>query len=265
VSYLARIDLYPIKSLDGVAVNQATVLKSGALAFDREFAIFDQQGQFVNGKRDPQVHLLRCTFDCNARTVSLQVQGTEQKQVFHLEDERSAIITWLSDYFGFHVQFLQNSLTGFPDDTNAPGPTVISTATLETVTAWFPGLTLEKMRIRLRTNLEIDGVPPFWEDQLFVEVGQVVQFQVGDVQFEGINPCQRCVIPTREPLTTKAYPNFQKIFVAKRRETLPDWATLSRFNHFYRLAVNTRIPESEAMKTLRVGNSIKILDTSNSK
>jgi uncharacterized protein YcbX len=262
VPYLARIDLYPIKSLDGVAMNQATVLQSGALAFDREFAIFDQRGQFVNGKRYPQVHLLRSTFDRNARTVSLQVQGTKQKQIFHLEDERSAIITWLSDYFGFQVQFLQNSLTGFPDDTNAPGPTVISTATLETVTAWFPGLTLEEMRIRLRTNIEIDGVPPFWEDQLFVEVGQVVQFQVGDVQFEGINPCQRCVVPTRDTGNTETYPHFQKIFVTKRRQTLPVWATLSRFNHFYKLAVNTRIPESEAMKTLQVGNSIKILGIS---
>ena len=57
--YLARILIYPIKSLDGVAVTQATVLKSGALQSDREFAIVDEHGRFVNGKRNAKVHGLR--------------------------------------------------------------------------------------------------------------------------------------------------------------------------------------------------------------
>ncbi len=57
-----------------------------------------------------------------------------------------------------------------------PEPTVISTATLEAITTWFPGLNLDQIRIRLRTNLEIGGVPAFWEDQLFAEADAVVQF-----------------------------------------------------------------------------------------
>jgi uncharacterized protein YcbX len=127
----------------------------------------------------------------------------------------------LSDYFGFPVKFVQNSETGFPDDTTATGPTVISTETLETVTSWFPGLSVEEMRLRLRTNLEIAGVPPFWEDHLFAEAGDCVQFQVGEVLFEGINPCQRCVVPTRNSITGVTCANFQKIFVTKRKESLP--------------------------------------------
>lgn len=256
--YLAGIDIYPIKSLDGIAIPQATILKSGALKHDREFAIFDQKGQFVNGKRHAQVHLLRSSFDITTRTVCFQVQDTEQKYEFHVDGSGSA--AWLTNFFGFPVQLLQNSLIGFPDDTNAPEPTVISTATLEAIATWFPGLNLDQMRIRLRTNLEIGGVPAFWEDQLFTEAEAVVQFQVGDVLFEGVNPCQRCVVPTRNPFTAAAYPNFQKIFVAKHRESLPSWAA-SRFNHFFKLAVNTRVPASEASKTIQVGDSIKILDT----
>lgn len=256
--YLAGIYIYPIKSLDGIAITQATVLKSGALQHDREFAIFDQKGQFANGKRHSKIQLLRSSFDIDAQTVSFQVQDTEQKYQFHL-DQRSVLAAWLSNYFGFPVQ-LQNSLTGFPDDTNAPGPTVISTATLEAIASWFPEISLDEMRIRLRTNLEIGGVPAFWEDQLFAEADSVVQFQVGNVLFEGVNPCQRCVVPTREPFSAAVYPNFQKIFVAKRRASLPSWAA-SRFNHFFKLAVNTRVPESEASKTIEVGDSIKILGT----
>ena len=60
--YLAKILLYPIKSLDGIEVEQATILSSGALQYDREFAFVDGQNRFVNGKRYPQIHLLRSQF-----------------------------------------------------------------------------------------------------------------------------------------------------------------------------------------------------------
>lgn len=259
--YLAGIFIYPIKSLDRVVVDQATILKSGALKHDREFALCDEQGSFVNGKRNAKVHLLRSLFEPDFKTLSLQIQDTNQKFFFHLDDG-TALETWLSDYFGFPVKFVQNLETGFPDDTNALGPTVISTGTIETVTSWFPGLSVAEMRLRLRANLEIGGVPPFWEDQLFAEAGDCIQFQVGEVLFEGINPCQRCVVPTRESMTGVAYPNFQKIFVVKRRESLPSWATSARFNHFFRLSVNTSIPESETGKVLHVGGEVKIVGIS---
>lgn len=270
--YLSRIFVYPIKSLDGVALTKAKVLKSGALEHDRELAIFDESGQFLNGKRNPKFHLLRTTFDFNSGTVCLQVEGSEQIQVFHIDEERTGLEAWLSDYFGLQVQLQQNILTGFPDDTEASGPTVISTGTLETVASWFPGLEVDlnpatdEMRRRLRANIEIEGVPAFWEDQLFAEQQtEFVQFQVGSVLFEGINPCQRCVVPTRDSLIGKVYPEFQKIFLKKRKETLPEWAPLSRFNHFFRLSVNTRIPESEAGKILQVGDEVKIYGVSSRK
>lgn len=260
--YLSRILIYPIKSLDGIAVTQTKVLKSGALQYDRQFAIFDEQGRFVNGKRNPQVNLLRTAYDLDAHTVSLQVQDTEQTQVFYLDQERTELEAWLSGYFGKTVHLRQNLVQGFPDDTNASGPTVISTGTIEAVASWFPAIGIDEMRRRLRANVEIADVPPFWEDQLFGEAGDIVPFQIGSIQFEGVNPCQRCVVPTRDSLTSKTYPDFQKIFVAKRQETLPFWVNASRFNHFYRLSVNTRLPESEADKILQLGDEVKILGVS---
>lgn len=262
--HLACLVLYPIKSLNGVVVTKATVLKSGALRRDREFAILDEHGKFVNGKRHPKVHLLRTSFDADLKTVSIKVEG-KQTQVFHIDEERVGLEAWLSDYFGFRVQLQQNALSGFPDDTASPGPTVISTATLETVASWFPGLDVAEMRSRLRANVEIGNVPPFWEDQLFAEEGDIVHFQVGEVLFAGINPCQRCVVPTRHSLTGKVYPNFQKTFVEKRKESLPAWVASSRFNHFYRLSVNTRISELEVGKVLQIGDEVKILNFSNIK
>ncbi|MFS0517015.1 MOSC domain-containing protein [Nostoc sp. UIC 10607] len=257
--YLAKILLYPVKSLDGVEVENARVLASGALHHDREFAIFDEQGRFVNGKRHAKIHLLRAQFALLNRTISLQIPDSDLQRIFHLDEERQALEATLSDFLGFGVTLRQNSLMGFPDDTSSPGPTVISTATLAEVTSWFPGLNIDEIRRRMRANIEIDGVPAFWEDQLFSEQGDLVSFRVGDVDFFGVKPCQRCIVPTRDSYLGEAYPNFQKIFVTQRQATLPNWVASSPFNHFYRLSVNTELSPSSAGKILQIGDEIDIL------
>jgi uncharacterized protein len=257
---LARISIFPIKSLDGLIVSEAQILPSGALKGDREFAIIDGAGKFVNGKRNPKVHLLRSCFDLDARTVTIWVQGEADRQIFDLDGDRHAMSDWLSEYFGQPVKLEQNLEMGFPDDTDSPGPTIISTGTLTTVGSWFPQLSYEQAQRRFRTNLEVDAVLPFWEDRLFTNIESSVIFKVGDIQIEGINPCQRCIVPTRDPETGEVYDRFQKIFVQKRQETLPEWVERSRFNHFYRLAINTRIPSSEAGKVLTIGAELKLCD-----
>ena len=256
--HLAKILIFPIKSLDGVSLSQISVLESGALQYDREYALFDDRGRFINGKRNAKIHLLRSQFDADCQNISLQVQGTDRSITFHLDKERPELETWLSDYFGLLVKLNQNKLTGFPDDTDASGPTIISTATLTEVASWFPGVSVEEMRDRIRANLEIDGVPPFWEDRLFTQAGDSIQFQIGEVVFSGINPCARCVVPTRDSKTAVATENFQKIFVTKRKETLPQWTKSERFDHFYRLSVNTKVSSSEIGKVLKVGDPISI-------
>ncbi|MDB9310523.1 MOSC N-terminal beta barrel domain-containing protein [Aphanizomenon sp. CS-733/32] len=79
-----------------------------------------------------------------------------------------------------------------------------------------------------------------------------------DVRFLGINPCQRCVVPTRDTYTGEAYPNFQKIFGQKRQATMPTYVNTAQFNHFYRLSVNTRVPVAEVGKIITLGSSIEI-------
>jgi uncharacterized protein len=161
---------------------------------------------------------------------------------------------------------------GFPDDTIANGPTIISTASLQTVSEWFPGLTLDAVRQRFRTTLEIDGVdvaaksasadgnlPAFWEDQLYGEDERsVVRFRIGEVNFEGSNPCVRCPVPARDPQTGDFLADFQKRFSDLRRQTLPPWAPDARFDHFYRLAVNTRVAPTETGKLLRLGDTLHL-------
>ena len=83
----------------------------------------------------------------------------------------------MSNYFAMPVSIKQNLTHGFPDDTASPGPTIISTATLEAIASWYPDLDIEDVRLRFRANIEIDGVPAFWEDRLFAEAGNTVDYE----------------------------------------------------------------------------------------
>lgn len=255
--YLTRIDIFPVKSLDGVSIPQATVLASGALEGDRTYALFDSENRFINGKRHAAIHRLRSTFSEDGQSITLAIAGIGTPATFHLQEERSQLETWLGDSFQQPVTLRDNRDLGFPDDTNAAGPTVISTATLQAVAAWYD-LPLDEARRRFRTNLEIDGVPAFWEDQLFGPDDDPVRFTIGTVMLAGVNPCQRCIVPTRDSLTGTATDRFQKTFAEQRAMTLPGWTHQSRFNHFYRLAVNTNIPD-QGGQILKVGDSVSVI------
>lgn len=243
--YLDKIFIYPIKSLDRVEVTEVRVLPSGALEGDRTFAMIDSAGKFVNGKRHPRIHLLRSQFDLKTQIVNIQVQGKEGDYGFDLNNDSDWMDfeVWMSEFFGFSVKLVRDLETGFPDDINSPAPTITSTATLEMIQSWYPDLSLEEVRLRFRTNLELTGIEAFAEDRLFAQKNAPVKFKIGNVEFLGVNPCARCVVPTRNSETGEVYPNFQKIFSQKRQESLPLWAEQSQFNHFYRLTVNTRISD----------------------
>jgi hypothetical protein len=218
----------------------------------------DAEGRWINGKRSAAVHNLRASYDLAAGKVTFSLPSPAAVS-FRLPGEAARAETWLSKYFRQPVTLLHH-LQGFPDDTNAPGPTVISTATLEAVCGWFPGMTLLSARERFRTSLEISGVPAFWEDQLFAaEAGKVIPFRVGKVLVEGVNPCARCVVPSRDSRTGAAIPFFTAQFSAARQANLRAWSPAGRFDHYFRLAVNTRIPTSEWGKTLRLGDAVALL------
>jgi hypothetical protein len=225
--------------LDAVLVEEAAIGRSGGLAGDREFAIVDAEGKWVNGKRTPLVHRLR----------------SPQDLVERIRRDARAVEAWLSAELGLPVHLDHDTDSGFPDDLDSPGPTLLSTASLREVASWFGLADLEEARRRFRANLEIDGVPAFWEDSL---IGS--WFRLGDVRLYANNACARCVVPSRDSLTGELPdPGFQKAFVERRRASLPAWSDPGRFDHFYRLALNTRVPESEAGKRLRVGDVLERL------
>ena len=271
---LTGIRLHPIKSLDPVSVREARIGPGGGLEHDRAWALFSVDGRWVNGKRTAAMHLIRAAYAPDLSSVTLAVPGDRRnipERTFPFPGGAEDAAEWFSVYFEQQI-LVRHAPEGYPDDTIANGPTIISTASLQAVTDWFPGLTLDAARQRFRTTLEIDRagdaaaaasangyLPAFWEDQLYGEDERsVVRFRIGEVNFEGSNPCARCPVPSRDPQTGADIAGFQKRFSDLRRETLPSWAHAARFDHFYRLAVNTRVAPTETGKPLRVGDSLQI-------
>jgi uncharacterized protein YcbX len=259
---LTRINLYPIKSFDGLSVERATVLAGGALAGDRRWALRDARGEWINGKRHPKIHLLRAAFTANLDQVTLRSELDGRQATFALlgstTGDYSELEAWLADFFGERVLVVEDPRAGFPDDTESPGPTIVSHQTLAEIARWFELPGVDDARRRFRANLEIDSAAPFWEDRLVTVAGRVVNFSIGDVRFEGTNPCQRCPVPTRDPSTGEVYPAFVHIFATQREATLPAWAEASRFDHFYRLSVNTRAANVNGTGEIRVGDELLV-------
>ncbi|HYL62273.1 MAG TPA: MOSC N-terminal beta barrel domain-containing protein [Candidatus Methylomirabilis sp.] len=258
---LARIQLHPIKSLDPIEVPEARIGPNGGLESDRAWALYTVDGRWVNAKRTAAMHRIRAAYPPDLKSVALSAPDDSRKMyvaklAFPEDTERAA--DWFSAYFEQQI-IVRYAREGFPDDGLAPGPTIISTASLQTVCEWFPGLSRDEARLRFRATLEIEGVPAFWEDQLFAESeSSVVRFRIGHVAFEGSNPCARCPVPSRDARTGEIIPDFTRRFSDKRRATFPPWSHEIRFDHYYRLAVNTRVPSTEAGKLLRLGDFLSL-------
>jgi len=271
--HLERITLHPVKSLDGLDVERARVLPCGALADDRRWRLVDLEGHVVHAKRTPLVHAIRAVFDLSdGPTVALSLAPDRRgrtdcallaPQQFPLLPGPNGPCGWLSVALGMDVLLQERPEGGFPDDRDAPGPTLVSTASLEEVARWF-SLSLEEVRRRFRANLEVGDCGAFWEDRLACPAPPPrapsdtpfgpapcdslrtepvplppLPFRVGRAGFTAVNTCRRCPVPARDTSDGRTTEHFREIFEAWRRRRLPSDVDASAWGDFYRLAIHT--------------------------
>jgi len=242
--------VFPIKGLEGVDVAEAEVLEGGTLVRDREFAVFDSDGEVVNGKRTPLVHRPGLRLEDGAPVVSFP-DGEE----VNVADERERAESLLSDFFDVDATVRRDGSLGYVDR-RGMGPSVVSTATLREFASWFD-VTVESARRRLRANVEVSGVPAFWEDRFVGE--DTPSFEAGGVRFDGVTPCGRCVVPSRDPDTGEEKEDFRRTFIENRRETFPEWADEDAFDYHYTLMLIARVPEEERGGKVRVGDEVRVI------
>ena len=286
---LDRITIYPVKSLDGLDVAEARVLPSGGLEHDRRWQLTDLEGRVLNAKRSPLFHAIRAEFDLEGaaglpasagHTIHLAIDpaavearaipgierlASRRPASFPLVPGPEGPCGWLSEVFGTSVLLLERADGGFPDDRDAPGPTLISTATLADVAGWFR-LEIDECRRRFRANLEIGGCDAFWEDALASPARPELQpplnaavadlpsdpyadlpppeplaFSIGDARFQATNVCRRCVVPCRDSRTGSVTEQFREVFEAWRGRTLPAEVDATAWGSVYRLGLNMRL------------------------
>ena len=160
IPFVSKIRIYPIKSFDPVILEEA-VIGNGCLLHDREFALFNEEGKFVNGKRTNRVNEIRSDFDLDKYEVTFKKNGETFSNTFNLIEDGPLIEDFLSDFFGFRVFFARCSDGRFLDVPQYSGVTIGSKASLKKLTEYFPDISKEQMRLRFRANIELSDTEPF--------------------------------------------------------------------------------------------------------
>ena len=256
---LSRIVVYPIKSLDGLALDAAQVMPTGAPGERSPLCDALRQAAWISGKTNPGVHPLRAAFDQDAPRAPAFRDGRAAGE-FSLSGDLAPLNAWLSDYFEEPVMVVENRRRRFsrryrfarPHD---PGPTDAGGSSHLVHDAYG-----RRAAPPLSRNLEFEGVAPFCEDRLVADGRHVVRFAIGEVVFEGSRPASAIHRPYARFAYGRDLSALRPPVRRARAATLPSWTVTDRFDHYYRLTVNTRLSPLSAAGEIHLGDEVRILD-----
>ncbi|TQI79963.1 hypothetical protein FHU10_5187 [Serratia fonticola] len=231
---LSRLYVHPVKSLRGLQLSHAQVGSSG-LAFDRNFMITEPDGTFITARQYPQMVLFTPALladglfltapdgesaairfnDFSAQAHPTEVWGNHFTALIAPQE----INNWLSGYFQRDVQlrWVGPELTrrvkkhpeiplsfadGFPY-------LLINEASFQDLQQRCPSsIKLEQFR----PNLVVTGCEAWAEDSW-----QVIR--VGDVMFDLVKPCSRCVLTTVSPERGRKHPSGEPLSTLQKFRT----------------------------------------------
>ena len=263
---LTEINIYPVKSTRRIALNSSAVLPRG-LPWDRRWMLVDEVGAFITARQYPM--LARVQSAIGETTLQVSVDGRQPLQLpLSPQTRETTLVTvwkdrcdavpagrdadaWFSDYLGLScrlVQMTDGLVRGVNPDYGQPGDEVsfadgfplllISEASLNDLNSRLD--TAVSMR-RFRPNLVVDGEEAYAEDQW-------KHIRVGEVEFEGVKNCSRCVFTTIDPDTGCPDPD---------KEPLRTLATYRRRPEGGVYFGQNLIPRSEGV--IHVGDKVEIL------
>ncbi len=263
---LTEINIYPIKSTRRIALNESEVLPRG-LPWDRRWMLVDTGGKFMTARKYPSLAVVNTHLDgvslrvsVNGKTelvLPLQVQDSDLTKVTIWRDQCDAVPAgreadeWFSDYLGVEchlVRMTDDLVRGVDPDYGRPGDEVsfadgfplllISEASLKDLNT-----RLEQpvsMR-RFRPNLVVDGDLPYAEDNWR-------RIRIGEVEFEGVKNCSRCIFTTIDPDTGVKDPGSEPLRTLSTYRRRPEGGVYFGQN---------LIPRSAGV--VRVGDEVEVL------
>ena len=222
---LTQLWNYPVKSCAGIERSSARITSAGP-AYDREWMVTDDSGQFVTGRTHPELLLARAIPTIDG--LSLHAPGMPELVVRRVLFNRlrctgvwgyrfdawwgdSAADEWFSQYLGVAARLLYIGATSHrvlrADSTirfsfaDGYPYLLIGSASL----ADLNGRLERPVSMRnFRPNMVVDGAEAFAEDQW-------KRIRVGDVMFEHMKPCDRCVFTTIDPDTAQPSADMQPL------------------------------------------------------
>lgn len=216
---LVALHLYPVKSCRGIEVPEATVTTAG-LEHDREWMIVTPEGRFLTQRECPS--LARVDTKLGAGDLTLGMDGSGRVSVpldfrgaptevtvwrdrCRAHDQGEDVARWLSELLERPVRLVRfdpserrlsdAAWTGELESGNRFSDgfalLAIARASLADLNA---RLAAPLPMNRFRPNLELDGLPPYGEDDL-------QDLVAGDLRLRRVKPCARCVITTTNQAT----------------------------------------------------------------
>jgi hypothetical protein len=225
---LSEIWIYPIKSLGGIKVNAATVKDKG-LEGDRRWMLVDPNWKFITQRDVHQLSLFKLSFGNEVFEVRFRDDKMEIPFTLNSRSGMKATI-WndevevieadrkMSEWFSGHLG-QDCKLVFFPESNSRRiDPSYVPENKDVGLADAYPFLIIGQRSLddlnsrleqsvpinRFRPNFVFTGGEPYEED-LWRKI------KIGENQFEGVKPCDRCILTTidqetatkgREPLLT---------------------------------------------------------------
>jgi MOSC domain-containing protein len=229
--HLSGLNIYPIKSARGIALDESQVDEFG-LRYDRRWMVVDRSGQFLSQRSHARLALVVPSIRDGALRIdapgmptletSLDPSPTVATRVTVWDDTCGA--TWLGEKAAeWFTQFLgcACSLVHMAGDTVRPAdPAFASQPARVSFADGFPFLLISEESLadlnrrlaeplpmnRFRPNLVVGGGEPYQEDGWS-------RIEIGGIRLSVVKPCGRCLVTTtdqntgergKEPLRTLA-------------------------------------------------------------
>jgi len=216
---LSAINIYPIKSLTGLSLNQSSVELQG-LKSDRLMMLVDQNGMFITQRKYHQMALVKTevignTLLINApnlETLKITDQDFSGKNIDIKiwNDECTAelanefISEWFSQYLKTPVMLVKY-VSSKPRKSD---PAFSNESDIVSFADGFPLLAISEASLdnlnqklavpvtmkHFRPNLVIQDAKAYAEDYWKV-------IKIGDVIFDAVKLCSRCILTTVDPIT----------------------------------------------------------------
>jgi len=256
--HISKIHLFPIKALGHIAVDHAKVAIH-RLQWDRQYAIVQEDGGVITGKRDPRVNLLRSSYNWDDQSITLYHAARPQPTTFVLKEDNLKLDRYLSDYFKSTVHLKADHEGSFQDIHRIGSLSIYSESSLRALHTDLGRHEFDDLRLRFRANVELTGVEPYWEEQLYIKPGTGVRCRIGDVEAIGVAPRLRCPVPPMHTQTSERDDHFVADHIKHRMKHYGDKLLLYGKTSYY-FAIDLFLPRSEEGKMIEVGDAVVLLE-----